>query len=157
MATTSETLTNPTTGEHRIVLRRVGWNGYQSLLTMVGDQPVRLTYDRGDVELMSPLPKHERKKSLLGQFVRILAREIRIPVMPTGSTTWSREDLDKGLEADESFYLGDLDRVADPDHVDLEIDPPPDLAIEIELTRSALDRIGIYGALQRARTVAVQW
>ena len=97
---------------------------------------------------MSPLPKHERKKSLLGQFVRILAREFRIPVMPTGSATWNREDLDKGLEADESFYLGDLNRVADPDNIDLEIDPTPDLAIEIELTRSALDRIGIYGALR---------
>jgi hypothetical protein len=63
-----------------------------------------------------------------------------------GSTTWSREDEDKGLEADESFYLGDLERVRDPDHVDLDVDPPPDLAIEI--TRSALDRIGIYGALR---------
>jgi Uma2 family endonuclease len=114
---------------------------------MVGDQPVRLTYDRGDVELMSPLPKHERKKSLLGQFVRILARELRVPVMPMGSTTFSREDVDKGLEADESFYLGDLERVRDPDHIDLHIDPPPDLAIEIEITRSAFDRMGIYGVL----------
>ena len=147
MTTSSATLTKPIEGEHRIVIRRVGWEGYQSLMKMVGDQPVRLTYDRGDVELMSPLLKHERKKSLLGQFVRILAREFHIPVMPTGSTTWSREDLDKGLEADESFYLGDLERVADPDHIDLEVDPPPDLAIEIEITHSALDRIGIYGAL----------
>jgi Uma2 family endonuclease len=115
---------------------------------MVGDQPIRLTYDRGDVELMSPLPRHERKKSLLGQFVRILAREFHIPVMPMGSTTWSREDVDKGLEADESFYLGDLTRVRDPDHVDLSVDPPPDLAIEIEITRSALDRVSIYGTLR---------
>jgi Uma2 family endonuclease len=134
--------------EHRIVLRGVGWDGYQTLLELVGDRPVRLTYDRGDVELMSPLLKHERKKSLLGQFVRILARELHIPVMPTGSTTWSREDADMGLEADESFYLGDLGRIRDPDHIDLDIDPPPDLAIEIEITRSSLDRIGIYGALR---------
>ena len=68
--------------------------------------------------------------------------------MPTGSTTWNREDLDKGLAADESFYLGDLDRVAEPDNINLEFDPPPDLAIEVELTRSALDRVGIYGALR---------
>ncbi|MFI5456365.1 MAG: Uma2 family endonuclease [Isosphaerales bacterium] len=134
-------------GERRFLIRGVGWEGYQSLLKMVGDQPIRLTYDRGDVELMSPLLKHERKKSLLGQFVRILARELHIPVMPAGSTTWSREDMDKGLEADESFYLGDLERVRDPDHVDLDVDPPPDLAIEIEITRSALDRMGIYGSL----------
>jgi Uma2 family endonuclease len=147
MATASETLTKPTEGEKQMILRGVGWEGYQSLLRMVGDQPVRLTYDRGDVELTSPLLKHERKKSLLAQFVRILAREFRIPVLPTGSTTWNREVLDKGLEADESFYLGKLERIADPDNIDLEADPPPDLAIEIGITRSALDRIGIYCAL----------
>jgi Uma2 family endonuclease len=130
------------------VIRGVGWKGYQTLQKLVGDQPVRLTYDRGDVELMSPLPKHERKKSLLGQFVRILARELHIPVMPMGSTTFSRQDVDKGLEADESFYLGNLERVRDPNHIDLNTDPPPDLAIEIEITRSALDRMGIYGALR---------
>jgi Uma2 family endonuclease len=147
MATVTENPSQQFEGEHRVILRRVGWDGYQSILKMVGDQPIRMTYDRGDVELMSPLPKHERKKSLLGQLVRILAREFGVPVMPMGSTSWSREDLDKGLEADESFYLGDLERVRDPDNVDLDIDPPPDLAIEIEITRSALDRIGIYGAL----------
>jgi Uma2 family endonuclease len=148
MATIIENTTSPPGVEHRVVLRGVGWTGYQSLLEMVGDQPIRLTYDRGDVELMSPLPKHERKKCLLGQLVRILAREFHIPVMPMGSTTWSREDMDKGLEADESFYLGDLERVRDPDNVDLDVDPPPDLAIEIEITLSALDRVGIYGALR---------
>jgi hypothetical protein len=110
MVTANKTPTKTIDSEQRFVLRRVGWKGYQSLMEMIDDQPIRLTYDRGDVELMSPLPKHERKKSLLGQFVRILAREFRIP--------------------------------------DLEIDPPPDLAIEIEMTRSALDRIGIYGALR---------
>src|SRR5262249_16354594 len=146
-AATDEAPAIPPVVEHRIVIRGVGWEGYQSLLKIVGDRPLRLTYDRGDVELVSPLPKHERKKSLLGQFVRILARELHIPVMPMGSTTFSREDVDRGLEADESFYLGDLERVRDPDHINLDVDPPPDLAIEIEITRSALDRMGIYGAL----------
>jgi len=136
-----------TQGEQRVVIRGVGWRGYRELLEMIGDQAVRLTYDRGDVELMSPLLKHERRKSRLGQFVRVLARELRIPVLAAGSTTWAREDLDRGLEADESFYLGDLERVRDPDNVDLEVDPPPDLAIEIEISRSALNRLGVYGAL----------
>ena len=134
--------------EQRIVLRSVGWDGYQSLLELIGYQAIRLTYDRGDVELVAPQPIHERKKSLLGQYVRILARELHMPIMPMGSATWSRQDLDRGLEADESFYLGDLERVADPDHIDLTIDPPPDLAVEIEISPSSLERIGIYGALR---------
>jgi Uma2 family endonuclease len=133
--------------EGRVVLRGVGWDGYVSLLKILGEQPIRVTYDRGDVEIKSPTARHERRKSRLGQFVRVLARELGIPLMPMGSTTWNRQDVDKGLEADESFYLGDLSRILDPDHVDLAIDPPPDLAIEVEVTRSALERIGIFAAL----------
>jgi hypothetical protein len=61
MTTATETSATSFEGEHRIVLRGIGWKGYQSLRKLVGDQPIRLTYDRGDIELMSPLPKHERK------------------------------------------------------------------------------------------------
>jgi Uma2 family endonuclease len=134
-------------GERRFLIRGVGWEGYQSLLRMIGDQCIRLTYDRGDVELMSPLFKHERKKCFFGQVVRILAEELNIRVMPAGSTTLRREELDRGLEPDEGFYLGDLERIRDLDQIDLDVDPPPDLAIEIEITRSALDRVGVYSAL----------
>ncbi len=148
MRTVTAGTSRATSDERRTIVRGVGWNGYQALLAKSSDRSVRLTYDRGDVEIMAPLPKHERKKSLLGQFVRILAKEFRIPVIPMGSTTWNREDVDKGLEADESFYLGNLERIRDPDDADLDVNPPPDLAIEIEITRSVLDRLGIYGALR---------
>ena len=145
---TVETETRVAPGENRVVIRDVGWQGYQTLLNLVGDQPVRITYDRGDVELMSPLLKHERNRSRLGRMVGVLTEELEIPTMSAGATTLKREDLDRGLEADESFYLWDLTRISDPDNLDLEIDPPPDLAIEIEITRSVLDRLGIYGALR---------
>ncbi len=71
-------------GERRFLIRGVGWEGYQSLLRMIGDQCIRLTYDRGDVELMSPLSKHERKKSFFGQIVRILAEELEHPCDASG-------------------------------------------------------------------------
>jgi len=147
MATVLETAAVPAVGEGRVLIRGVGWQGYQALLNMVGDQPVRLTYDRGDVELMSPLYKHERNRSLLARMVETLTEELGIPLIAAGATTLRREDLDRGLEADESFYMGDLTRIRDTDNLDLEIDPPPDLAIEIEITRSVLNRLGIYGAL----------
>ncbi len=65
-------------GENRVVIRGVGWQGYQTLLSLVGNQPVRLTYDRGDVELMSPLFRHERNRLRLGRIVDIL------PARPRG-------------------------------------------------------------------------
>ena len=61
-------------GEQRFVIHDIGWEGYQTLLKLVGDQPVRLTYDRGTVELMSPLTKHERYKSLLGRMIETSPR-----------------------------------------------------------------------------------
>ncbi|MGA2704216.1 MAG: Uma2 family endonuclease [Isosphaeraceae bacterium] len=134
-------------GENRVVIRGVGWEGYQTLLSLVGNQKVRLTYDRGDVELMSPLSRHERNKSRLGRMVEILTEELDIPVICMGSTTLNREDLDRGLEADDSFYLKSYSLIGNVDHLDMNVDPPPDLAIEIEISRSVLNRLGIYGAL----------
>ena len=147
MATVVETAATPALPEQRVLIRGVGWQGYQALLCMVADQPVRLTYDRGDVELMSPLYKHERNRSLLARLVEILTEELGIPLIAAGATTLNREDLDRGLEADASFYVGDLTRIKDRHNLDLEIDPPPDLAIEIEITRSVLNRLGVYGVL----------
>jgi Uma2 family endonuclease len=148
MPTIVESPARQAEGEQRVLLRGVGWDGYQTLLKLVGDQPVRLTYSRGNVELMSPLSKHERNKSLLGRLVEILTEELEIPMMSAGSTTLNREDLDQGLEADEAFYLGDLSRVRDPDRIDLDLDPPPDLAIEVEISKSSVNRLGVYGALR---------
>ncbi len=135
-------------GENRVVIRSVGWQGYQTLLSLVGNQKVRLTYDRGDVELMSPLSRHERNKSRLGRMVEILTEELDIPVICMGSTTLNREDLDRGLEADDSFYLKSISLIGDVDQLDMNVDPPPDLAIEIEISRSVLNRLGIYAALR---------
>ena len=134
-------------GENRVVIRGVGWQGYQTLLSLVGNQLVRLTYDRGDVELMSPLFRHERNRLRLGRIVDILTEELDIPMISVGSTTINREDLDRGLEADESLYLKSLSLISDLDHLDMSADPPPDLAIEIEISRSVLNRLAIYGAL----------
>ena len=137
----------PADGERRVLIREVGWQGYQALLSMIANQPVRLTYDRGDVELMSPLLKHERSRLLLARLVSILTEELDAPRISLGATTLKREDLDRGLEADASFYLNDLDRIRDMENLDLEIDRPPDLAIEVEITRSVLNRLRVYGAL----------
>jgi Uma2 family endonuclease len=137
----------PIEGERRFVIPGVGWDGYQTLLDLIGDRPIRLTYDRGDVELMSPLCGHERCGRLFDRMILTITEELDIPMVATGSTTFRAQMLDRGLEPDECFYLVNAARLRDTDRIDLAIDPPPDLAIEIEITRSALDRLGIYAAL----------
>lgn len=138
---------NPVEGEHRFVIRGVGWDGYQTLLGLIGNRPIRITYDRGDVELMSPLISHERYKSLMGRMVETITEELDIPIVAAGVTTYHAEMLDRGLEPDECDYLANAGRVRGMERIDLAIDPPPDLAIEVEITASVLNRLAIYAAL----------
>ncbi|MBV8556152.1 MAG: Uma2 family endonuclease [Planctomycetaceae bacterium] len=143
------TATTSKAGAHgqRFVLYDIGWEGYQTLLRVVGERPVRVTYDRGNVELMTTSPIHEIYKHLLGRMVDTIGEELDIPMFGQGSTTINREDVDRGLEPDECYYIANAGRVADRSQLNLETDPPPDLAIEIEITRNVLDRLGIYAAL----------
>src|SRR5919107_1618405 len=110
MATTVEARVKATEGERRLVIHNVGWEGYQTLLKLVGDHGPRLTYDRGNVELMSPLIIHERYKNLLGYMVEAITDERDIPRVGAGSTTVSAELLDRGLEPDECYYLANAAR-----------------------------------------------
>lgn len=73
---------------------------------------------------------------------------MNLPCQSARSTTYNREDLDKGIEADDCYYLEHEPLVRDKDEIDLEVDPPPDLAVEVQVSRSALDRMGIYAAMK---------
>src|SRR2546425_179270 len=89
------------------VLEHVSWETYESLLRDMEKQRVhaRITYDQGSMTVMSPLPKHESIKLLLGQMVGVMAMELHIPMRGLGETTWRRKDLLKGLEADQCYYV----------------------------------------------------
>ena len=130
-----------------ILLDGVRWQTYESLLADLGNRPIRLTYDRGRLEIMAPLFNHERCKRQIGRLVETAAEESNRPIISGGSTTFRREDLERGLEPDDCFYLANLPAVLGKETIDLRIDPPPDLALEIDITSSSLDRMGIYSAL----------
>ena len=127
-------------------MRDIGWEGYDSLLAMVGDGHLRLTFDGKDVELMSPSLDHDRFERKLGRLVEVLTEELDIPCESLGGPTWRLRLKEKGLEPDECFYLVNSP-TAIGRQIDLTVDPPPDLAIEIEISRSIVDRLGIYAAL----------
>ncbi len=144
-ASTTKTALEP---EERFVLRNVGWSGYEALLAMIGDGHTRVTYDRGDAELMSPSHHHDYYKVILGHIVATITEELGIDCHDTGSTTWKKPLEDRGLEPDQCFYLKNIDNIPHKlGAIDLSVDPPPDLAIEIEITRSVLDHMGVYAAL----------
>jgi Uma2 family endonuclease len=139
----------PTIPEPRqhLVLTCVPWVAYEQILDALSEHHVRITYDRGALEFISPLPLHELWKKQFARILDMLLEELDIPIMAYASTTFKREDLERGLEPDECYYLASGARLRDRREIDLTIDPPPDLAIEIENTTSALDRMSIYANL----------
>jgi Uma2 family endonuclease len=141
------TRTKPEVGELRFMIYNVGWDGYETLLELFGDAGPRMNYSRGSVELMSPLIAHERPKKLFGFMIETMIVELDIPANALGSTTYKRRLVDKGLEPDECYYIANAGKLGDRDRPDLDIDPPPDLAIEIEITSSLLDKLEIYAGI----------
>jgi Uma2 family endonuclease len=108
----------------------------------------RCAYDTGNLEIMVVSVGHERPNRTLAALVEVVAEETGRDFCPTGSATFKRKDLEKGFEPDSSFYLEQAAAVRDKDEIDLMTDPPPDLVIEVDITRSSLDRFLIFAALR---------
>jgi Uma2 family endonuclease len=128
-----ETIKSP--AEQRVVLHNIGWDTYERLLANhENNSAPRLTYDRGELEIMSPSPEHEALNRSIALLVEFVASEMGIDVYDLGSTTFKREDLERGFEPDSCFYIENEERVRGKDRIDLTVDPPPDPVIEIGIT-----------------------
>jgi Uma2 family endonuclease len=134
--------------ERRFVLHGISWNTYETLLKDLEQGGVHLTYDRGSLELMSPSRDHERFKTLIGRIIELFTEELDIPMQSGGSTTWRKEDLERGLEPDECYYVQHEPQVCHKEELDLAVDPPPDIAVEIEISYNILDKLAIYASLR---------
>lgn len=134
-------------GERRIVLSGIPWELYEQLRENEENWHVRMAYDNGRLELMSPSPNHEVVTKLLAQMIEAFTAELAIPRRSLRSNTWKRRELGKGCEADECYYILNHRRVKGRLEVDLAVDPPPDLVVETEVSRSAVSKLRIYAAL----------
>ncbi len=145
MITTPKTKA-PTPG--RVLLQNITWETYERLLNEMGHQRnTRLNYDRGLLEIMTPLLEHEQPNRLLSKVANAIAEELDIEILSAGSTTLKRPDLEKGSEPDSSFYIKNESLIRGKRTIDLNTDPPPDLVIEVDVTSSSIDREGIYAAM----------
>jgi Uma2 family endonuclease len=116
-------------------LQDVDWAEFEAIVAELGDRRAsRIAYFDRTLELRMPLPKHEKAKILLGNMVTILLEELRLPNECFGSTTFKRKDLGIGVEPDDCFYIQNAEQMRDRDDLDLTIDPPPDLVIEVDVT-----------------------
>jgi Uma2 family endonuclease len=131
-----------------ILLTNISWKTYESLVNELAPQGgIRLTYDRGNLEIMTPSAPHEGSKKILGRFVESVSEELNVEIRSLGSLTCRREDLARGLEPDQCYYIQNEDVVWDKEQIDLNQDPPPDLVLEIDVTSSSIDRLSLYASL----------
>jgi Uma2 family endonuclease len=135
--------------EQRVVLPRIGWSIYDAILRNAGeDRSPRLVYLDRDLILMTKSRRHEWFAERLAQLVWAVAVGSEIACEDAAEATFRRADLDAGVMGDKTFYLGEhADRMRGPRDVDLSVDPPPDLAIEVEISHAPTEALEVYRRL----------
>jgi len=130
----------------KLLLHDVSWEKFESILKELGEhRNSRIAYYKGTLEIMAPLPEHEKANEFVSDFAKILLEELDLDAECFGSTTFNRQDLNLGLEPDQCFYIKHHALMRGLRKLDLTIDPPPDLAIEIDVTSKT--KLDIYREL----------
>src|SRR5579864_8638649 len=119
--------------DQRYVLYGIDWETYDAISRALGNRPTRLTFDGENLEFMSPSPIHEWYANLIGRMLEALALELGMPIRSGGSTTFKRRSVERGLEPDKCFWVQSEPAVRGKMEIDLLLDHPPDLAIEVEI------------------------
>jgi len=130
----------------QLLITDVSWQMYEQLLEEYDEKPgVRINYSQGVLEIMVPLPEHEDDKVMIADFVKAILEECEIEFRSLGSTTFKSQQMSQGIEADDCFYIENEAVVRGKKRIDLTVEPPPDLAIEIDI--SSRTRFNNYEAL----------
>ncbi|HBB34378.1 MAG TPA: hypothetical protein DDZ80_25385 [Cyanobacteria bacterium UBA8803] len=132
---------------HQLLFEDVSWQQLENILRELGEsRAAKLSYSNGRLEIMVPLPEHEKAKEIIGDMVKILLSERGINYESLGSTTLKNERMTQAVEPDTCFYIQNQAAVIGKNRLDLSVDPPPDLAIEIDVTyRTQLDNYRVLG------------
>ena len=129
--------------ETRVVIPNIRWDIFEALAAS-DCAGTRFAYDRGVLEIMSPSIEHEWFHYLLGRMVETMTEVLNIPLRGAGSTTLKLQLHQRGLEPDECYYLAHEAQMRGKRELDLTVDPPPDLAVEVDISRSSINKLGIY-------------
>ncbi|MCT7954916.1 Uma2 family endonuclease [Laspinema palackyanum] len=132
-----------------LILPNIRWQTYEALLLDLQDRGgVRVAYDQGTLEIMAPSEEHEGYSISIHNFIVILADELGLNLRQLGSTTLKKEDIQRGLEPDQCYYIQNEPRVRSKLKIDLSVNPPPDLVVEVDITSGSLNKFPIYQSLK---------
>jgi Uma2 family endonuclease len=125
---------NVPSGQH-VLITDLSWQEFEAVLEDLEEKrSSRIAYDRGTLEIMTPLPEHEINKIFISNFIEILLEELDLEFCPLGSTTFKNKLMNLGIEPDNCFYIQNEAAIRGKERLDLTVDPPPDLALEIDVT-----------------------
>jgi Uma2 family endonuclease len=131
-----------------LVVHDVSWEAYEHLLDALEDRPgVRVTFDQGRLQAVSPFRKHEQYSRLVDDLALFTAMALGLPIEKLGATTLRQPERERGVEADCCFYIANAHRIAGKETLDLQVDPPPDIAVEIDLSTDSHAKLPIYAGL----------
>lgn len=132
----------------RLLLHNISWAEFEAILLELRQRGgTRVAYDYGWLEIMVPLPEHEYFKETIGDAIKDIAEVLNLDYESYGSTTWRQQAKQAGLEPDNCFYVQNEVYIRGKFDIDLSQDPPPDLALEIDITSKSLNRFPIYARL----------
>jgi Uma2 family endonuclease len=131
----------------RVILENVTWKELETIIAELGEhRAARIAYDRGILEIISPLAEHQFDKEIISDLVKALLEQLNIEFRCLGSTTFKNQFMAQGIEPDQCFYIKNEAVIRGKKRLDLTIDPPPDLALEIDITSRT--HLNIYQGLQ---------
>ena len=133
----------------RVSATDIPWAVYTRLADLRDDRRsgVKITFDRGRIEIMSPKYQHEKPHLRLSLIVMALVEELGLEMVAARSTTFRNEQAEQGLEPDDCFYIAHALAVIGLEDLDLSVVPPPDLAIEVDSTHSSVPKDNIYAEM----------
>ncbi|MBD2307587.1 Uma2 family endonuclease [Chroococcidiopsis sp. FACHB-1243] len=152
MFTTNETVNSPPIetllAEKRVAFYHIDWRSYEKILEALGERrAARITYYQGTLEIVTPLEEHESAHDRLGILIHILTEELNLNIKSMASTTLKIPTLKIGAEPDKCYYIQNEPAVRGK-RVDLSIDPPPDLILEVDITHTDINKNQLYQEMQ---------
>jgi Uma2 family endonuclease len=133
--------------EH-MVLRNISWEAFERILDDIGETHHRVTYLDGDLEFMTISFEYEHFGEWMSKLILFIAIELKLSLCSGGSTTLKKALAKVGLEPDRCYWITHEKHMRSSKRWNAATDPPPDLAVEIDITSSWLDRLEIYAALK---------
>lgn len=132
----------------QFVFYAIDYATFQAICDAVPERSLRLAYDGSNLEIMSKTSLHGRLNRFLCQLVYELCEALNVEKIAAGDFTLRRDDVERGIEPDECFYIKNAKKVRSKKRIDILVDPPPDLAIEVDVSRSSVARLPIYAKLK---------